>query len=142
MLGQPNSCPLLFWLQIMNKFIFLFMFLYSASAFSLEIVGVKNAELQNLYLYNGSRLTVYPEEGALVTVQGKANKRVKLDIKQSGVIYFAPGIRIVELRAKDPIITLNKYGEGEFAIGFSLRGEKHVSGNFQKSIKYRVNYVD
>ncbi len=118
------------------------MLVYSASAFSLEIIAVQNAELQNLYLYNGSRLTVYPEEGALISVQGKANKRVKLDITQSGVIYFAPGIRIVDLRAKDPIITLNKYGEGEFAIGFSLRGEKHVSGNYQKSIKYQVNYVD
>ena len=126
----------------MNTLLFLFMIVYSASAFSLEITGVKNAELQNLYLYNGSRLTVYPEEGALVSVQGKANKRVKLDIKQSGVVYFAPGIRIIDLRAKDPTITLNKYGEGEFAIGFSLRGEKHVSGNYQKSIKYRVNYVD
>jgi hypothetical protein len=126
----------------MNKLLFLLMLVYSASAFSLEIIGVSDAELQNLYLYNGSRLTVYPEEGALISVQGKANKRVKLDITQSGVIYFAPGIRIVDLRAKDPIITLNKYGEGEFAIGFSLRGEKHVSGNYQKSIKYQVNYVD
>ena len=118
------------------------MFLYSASAFSLEITAVRNAELQDLYLYNGSRLTVHPEEGALLSVKGKANKRVKLDITQSGVIYFAPGIRIVDLRAKDPIITLDKYGEGEFAIGFSVRGEKHVSGNYQKSIKYQVNYVD
>jgi hypothetical protein len=126
----------------MNKLLFLLMLVYSASAFSLEITTVQNAELQNLYLYNGSRLTVYPEEGALVSVQGKANKRVKLDITQSDVIYFAPGIRIVDLRAKDPIITLNKYGEGEFAIGFSLRGEKHVSGNYEKSIKYQVNYVD
>jgi hypothetical protein len=126
----------------MNKLLFLLMLVYSASAFSLEIIGVRDAELQNLYIYNGSRLTVYPEEGALVSVQGKANKRVKLDITQSGVIYFAPGIRIVDLRAKDPIITLNKYGEGEFAIGFSLRGEKHVSGNYQKSIKYQVNYVN
>jgi hypothetical protein len=126
----------------MNKLLFLLMLVYSASAFSLEIIAVQNAELQNLYLYNGSRLIVYPEEGALISVQGKANKRVKLDITQSGVIYFAPGIRIVDLRAKDPIITLNKYGEGEFAIGFSLRGEKHVSGNYQKSIRYQVNYVD
>jgi hypothetical protein len=126
----------------MNKLLFLLMFIYSASVFSLEIIAVQNAELQNLYLYKGSRLTVYPEEGALISVQGKANKRVKLDITQNGVIYFAPGIRIVDLRAKDPIITLNKYGEGEFAIGFSLRGEKHVSGNYQKSIKYQVNYVD
>ena len=126
----------------MNKLLFIFMFLYSASAFSLEITAVRNAELQDLYLYNGSRLTVHPEEGALLSVKGKANKRVKLDITQSGVIYFAPGIRIVDLRAKDPIITLDKYGEGEFAIGFSLRGEKHVSGNYQKSIKYQVNYVD
>lgn len=118
------------------------MLVYSASACSLEIIGVKNAELQDLYLYNGSRLTIYPEEGALVSVQGKANKRVKLDIKQSGVIYFAPGIRVVDLRAKDPIITLDRYGEGEFAIGFSLRGEKHVSGKYRKSIKYQVNYVD
>jgi hypothetical protein len=126
----------------MNKLLFLLMLVYSASAFSLEIIAVQNAELQDIYLYNGSRLTVYPEEGALISVQGKANKRVKLDIKQSGVVYFAPGIRIVDLRAKDPIITLNKYGEGEFAIGFSLRGEKHVSGNYEKSIKYQVNYVD
>jgi hypothetical protein len=126
----------------MNKLLFLLMLVYSASAFSLKIIAVQNAELQNLYLYNGSRLTVYPEEGALISVQGKVNKRVKLDITQSGVIYFAPGIRIVDLRAKDPVITLDKYGEGEFAIGFSLRGEKHVSGNYQKSIKYQVNYVD
>jgi hypothetical protein len=118
------------------------MIIYSASAFSLEITGVRNVELQNIYLYNGSRLTVYPEEGALVSIQGKANKRVKLVIKQSDVIYFAPEIRIVDILAKDPIITLDKYGEGEFAIGFSLRGEKHVSGNYQKSIKYQVNYVD
>jgi hypothetical protein len=125
----------------MNK-LFSFMIIYSASAFSLEITGVRNVELQNIYLYNGSRLTVYPEEGALVSIQGKANRRVKLDIKQSDVIYFAPEIRIVDLRAKDPVITLDKYGEGEFAIGFSLRGEKHVSGNYQKSIKYQVSYVD
>ena len=126
----------------MNKFLFLLAVIYSSSAVSLEIIGVKDAELQSLYLYNGSRLTVYPEEGALVSVQGKANKRVKLDIKQSGVVYFAPGIRIVDLRAKDPIITLNKYGEGEFAIGFSLLGEKHISGKYKKSIKYQVDYVD
>lgn len=142
MFGQPNGCPFYFGYTTMNKLLFLFMLLYSASAFSLDIIAVQNAELQDLYLYDGSRLTVYPEEGALVSVKGNANKRVKLDITQSGVIYFAPGIRIVDLRAKHPIITLDKYGEGVFAIGFSLRGEKHVSGNYQKSIKYRVNYVN
>ena len=115
MFGQPNGCPFYFGGPTMDKLLFLLMFIYSASAFSLEIIAVRNAELQDLYLYDGSRLTVYPEEGALVSVQGNANKRVKLDITQSGVIYFAPGIRIVDLRAKDPIITLDKYGEGEYS---------------------------
>jgi hypothetical protein len=126
----------------MNKFIFLLTLIYSESVFSLEIIGVKNAQLQDTYLYDGSRLIVYPEEGALVSVKGKAHKRVKLDIKNSNTLYLTPGARIADLRAKNSIITLNKYGEGEFAIGFSLLGEKHVSGKYTKPIRYKVNYVD
>ncbi|MFT4777452.1 MAG: hypothetical protein ACI9B7_001834 [Oleispira sp.] len=116
--------------------------MYSEFVFSLEIIGVKNAQLQDTYLYNGSRLIVYPEEGALVSVKGKAHKRVKLDIKNSNTLYLTPGVRIADFRAKNSIITLNKYGEGEFAIGFSLLGEKHVSGKYTKPISYKVNYVD
>ena len=126
----------------MNKFLFLLVLIYAPSVFSLEIVGVKNAQLQDLYLYNGSRLKVYPEEGVLITVEGKANKQVKLQIKTNGVVYLTPGVRIENLQPKQKIITLNKYGEGEFTIGFSLLGEKNISGKHSKRIKYQVDYLD
>lgn len=126
----------------MNKFIFLLSLIYSVSVFSLEIVAVKNARLKDLYLYNGSRLIVHPEEGVIVSVKGNANKQVILEINKSSSLYLTSGVRITNLCAKDSIITLNKYGEGEFAIGFSLLGERHVSGKYKKPIRYKVNYVD
>jgi hypothetical protein len=126
----------------MNKFIFLLILMYSESVFSLEIIAVKNAQLKDLYLYNGSRLIVHPEEGVIVSVKGNANKRVKFEINKSSNLYLTPGVKITNLAAKNSIITLNKYGEGEFAIGFSLLGERHVSGKYKKPISYKVNYVD
>jgi hypothetical protein len=116
--------------------------MYSESVFSLEIIAVKNAQLKDLYLYNGSRLIVYPEEGVIVSVKGNANKRVKFEINKSSNLYLTPGVKITNLAANNSIITLNKYGEGEFAIGFSLLGERHVSGKYKKPISYKVNYVD
>ncbi|MFT4993002.1 MAG: hypothetical protein ACI965_000018 [Paraglaciecola sp.] len=126
----------------MKKFLILCVFIYSPLVFALEIIGVQNAQLQDLYLYNGSKLNVYPDQGVLVFVKGQVNKRVKLDINTRGAVYFAPGVRIEDLSAKKPIITLDKYGEGQFEIGFSLLGEKNVSGKYKKSIQYKVDYVE
>jgi hypothetical protein len=126
----------------MNKLLFFLLFLYSASVFPLEIVGVKNAQLKDLFLYNGSRLEVTPEQGVIISVKGIENKRVKLTIKATGATYLTSGVRIENLRAKNPIIRLDKYGEGQFEIGFFLLGEKNVSGQHRKQIKYDVEYID
>jgi len=125
------------------KKIFLVLFvLYSGSVFSLETVSVKNAELNELYLYNGSRLEVMPEEGVIIYVKGTANKRVEIEIKATGAIYLTPGVRIANLKTKKPIIRLDKYGEGQFEIGFTLLGEKNVSGKLRKKINYDIEYLD
>ena len=116
--------------------------LYSGAVFSLETVRVKNAELTELYLYNGSRLEVMPEEGVIIYVKGTANKRVEIQMKASGATYLTQGARIDNLRAKNPIIRLDKYGEGQFEIGFYLLGEKNVSGKHRKQISYDIEYID
>jgi hypothetical protein len=126
----------------MKKLFLLFVLIYSIPAFSLEIAEVKNAQLKDLYFYNGSRVKVYPEEGVLILVKGIATKKVKIDIKVNGIVYLVQGVKIANIRAKHPIITLDKYGEGEFVIGFSLLGEKNVSGPYKKPIKYKIDYVD
>jgi hypothetical protein len=126
----------------MNKLLFFLLFLYSALVFPLEIVGVKNAQLKDLLLYNGSRLEVTPEQGVIISVKGIENKRVMIEIKASGAIYLTPGVRIDNLKAKNPIIRLDEYGEGQFEIGFFLLGEKNVSGKLRKQIKYDIEYLD
>ena len=126
----------------MQKILFLLLITYSTSLFSLEVKRVKNADLQGLYLYDGSRREVMPEEGVIVHVSGTANKRVKLEIKATGSVYLTSGVRIANLSAKKPIISLDRYGDGEFQIGFSLLGEKSVSGKHKKKIKYEIEYVD
>ena len=126
----------------MNKLLFFLLFLYSASVFPLEIVGVKNAQLKDLLLYNGSRLEVTPEQGVIISVKGFENKRVMIEIKASGATYLTQGARIDNLRAKNPIIRLDKYGEGQFEIGFYLLGEKNVSGKHKKQISYEIKYLD
>jgi hypothetical protein len=126
----------------MNKLLFFLLLLYSASVFPLEIVGVKNAQLKDLLLYNGSRLEVTPEQGVIISVKGIENKRVMIEIKASGATYLTQGARIDNLRAKDPIIRLDKYGEGQFEIGFYLLGEKNVSGKHRKQISYEIKYLD
>jgi len=83
-----------------------------------------------------------PEEGVIIYISGTANKRVKLEIKASGATYLTSGVRIENLKAKNPIIRLDKYGEGQFEIGFSLLGEKKVSGKHRKQIKYEIEYLD
>jgi hypothetical protein len=129
-------------IEPMKKIFLVLLVLYSASVFSLETVSVKNAELNDLYLYNGSRLEVMPEEGVIIYVKGTANKRVELKIKTTGAIYLTPGVRIANLKAKNPIIRLDKYGEGQFEIGFYLLGEKNVSGKLRKKINYDIEYLD
>ena len=126
----------------MNKLLFFLLFLYSASVFPLEIVGVKNAQLKDLFLYNGSRLEVTPEQGVIIAVKGIENKRVMIEIKASGAVYLTSGVRIANLKAKKPIIRLDEYGEGQFEIGFFLLGEKNVSGQHRKQIKYDIEYLD
>jgi len=128
--------------ETMNKIFLVLFILYSGSVFSLETVRVKNADLKDLYLYNGSRLEVMPEEGVIIYVKGTANKRVKIQIKASGATYLTAGARIENLKAKNPIIRLDKYGEGQFEIGFSLLGEKNVSGQHRKQIDYDIEYLD
>jgi hypothetical protein len=128
--------------ETMKKFFLVLFILYSGSVFSLETVNVKNAELNELYLYNGSRLEVMPEEGVIISVKGTANKRVELRIKAIGAIYLTSGVRIANLKAKKPIIRLDKYGEGQFEIGFTLLGEKKVSGKHRKQISYDIEYID
>ncbi|MFT5559015.1 MAG: hypothetical protein ACI9RZ_001491 [Sphingobacteriales bacterium] len=128
--------------EVMKKIFLVLFLLYSGAVFSLDTIRVKNAELNDLYLYNGSRLEVIPAEGVIIFVKGTANKRVELTIKATGAIYLTPGARIANLRAKNPIIRLDKYGEGQFEIGFSLLGEKKVSGQHKKQIKYEIEYLD
>jgi hypothetical protein len=128
--------------ETMKKIFLVLFVLYSGSVFSLETVRVKNAELKDLYLYNGSRLEVMPEEGVIIYVEGTANKRVKIQIKATGAVYLTSGVRIANLKAKNPIIRLDKYGEGQFEIGFYLLGEKNVSGKHRKQIKYEIEYLD
>jgi hypothetical protein len=129
-------------IEPMKKIFLVLLVLYSGSVFSLETVSVKNAELNDLYLYNGSRLEVMPEEGVIIYVKGTANKRVEIEIKATGAIYLTPGVRIANLKAKNPIIRLDKYGEGRFEIGFTLLGEKNVSGKLRKQINYDIEYID
>ncbi|PKH03632.1 hypothetical protein CXF72_05330 [Psychromonas sp. MB-3u-54] len=126
----------------MKKIFLVLLIFYSGALFSLETVRVKNAELPDLYLYNGSRLDVMPYDGVIVYVSGTANKRVKLDIKATGAIYLTQGARIENLRAKHSIIRLDRYGEGQFEIGFSLLGENKVSGQYKKQIKYEIEYLN
>jgi hypothetical protein len=126
----------------MNKLLFFLLFLYSASVFPLEIVGVKNAQLKNLLLYNGSRLEVMPEQGVIISVKGIENKKVMIKIKATGDTYLTSGVRIPNLKAKNPIIRLDEYGEGQFEIGFTLLGEKNVSGKLRKQIRYDIEYLD
>jgi hypothetical protein len=128
--------------ETMKKFFLVLFILYSGAVFSLETVSVKNAELNELYLYNGSRLEVMPEEGVIIYVKGTANKRVELKIKATGAVYLTSGARIANLKAKSPIIRLDKYGEGQFEIGFTLLGEKNVSGKLRKQINYDIEYLD
>jgi hypothetical protein len=128
--------------ETMNKIFLVLLLLYSGSVFSLKTTRVKNAELNDLYLYNGSRLEVIPEQGVIIYIEGNSNERVKLTIKASGAVYLTSGVRIENLRAKNPIIRLDKYGEGQFKIGFNLLGEKKVSGDHKKQIKYQIEYFD
>ncbi|MFT5294405.1 MAG: hypothetical protein ACI9YH_000411 [Colwellia sp.] len=128
--------------ETMKKLLLVLLLLYSGSAFSLETVSVKNAELNDLYLYNGSSLEVMPEEGVIISVKGTANKRVKIQIKATGAVYLTSGVRIANLRANNPIIRLDKYGEGQFEIGFYLLGEKNVSGKHRKQINYDIEYLN
>ena len=126
----------------MKKFLFILLFIYSASVFSLEIQSVKNADLKKLFIYDGSRDTITPEDGIIIYVKGKANKRVSFKIKKSGSIYLTPGARIENLKAKRSVILLDKFGEGQFEIGFSLVGEKKVSGKYKTQIKYEIEYIN
>jgi hypothetical protein len=128
--------------ETMKKFFLVLFILYSGAVFSLETVRVKNAELNELYLYNGSRLEVMPEEGVIIYIKGTANKRVEIEIKATGAIYLTSGVRIANLKAKNPMIRLNEYGEGQFEIGFTLLGEKNVSGKHRKQINYDIEYLD
>jgi len=126
----------------MKQILFILLFIYSASVFSLEIQSVKNADLKKLFIYDGSRDIIAPEDGIIVYVKGKANKRVRFKIKKTGSIYLTPGARIEGLRAERSVILLDKFGEGHFEIGFSLVGEKKVSGKHKKGIKYEIEYVE
>lgn len=126
----------------MKKVLFVLLFIYSATGFSLEIQGVKNADLKKLYIYQGSRQWIAPEDGITVYVKGKANKRVGLKLKKSGPVYLTQGARIEDIRAKRPVILLDRFGEGQFEIGFSLAGEKQVSGKYKTPIKYEIEYVN
>lgn len=102
---------------------------------------MKNVDLKKLYLYKGSRETVAPEDGIVIYVKGKANKRVRFKMKRGGTTYLTQGARIENIRAKRPVILLDKYGEGQFEIGFSLVGEKPVSGKYKKQLKYEIEYI-
>jgi hypothetical protein len=124
----------------MKNILFVLLFIYSTSIFSLEISRVKNVELKELYIYDGSRQYVEPEDGVVVYVKGKANKMVRISIKHQGAIYLTEGVRIQDLKAKKPVISLDKYGEGQFELGFSLVGEKKVGGKHRKQIKYEIKY--
>lgn len=126
----------------MKKFLFILLFISSVSVFSLEIQSVKNADLKKLFIYDGSRDIVAPEDGIIIYIKGKANKRVNFKIKKTGSIYLTPGARIENLKAKNSVIILDKFGEGQFEIGFSLVGEKKVSGKYKTQIKYDIEYVE
>lgn len=126
----------------MKKFLFILLFISSVSVFPLEIQSVKNADLKKLFIYDGSRDIVAPEDGIIIYVKGEANKRVSFKLKESKSIYLTPGARIENLKAKNSIIILDKFGEGQFEIGFSLVGEKKVSGKYKTQIKYDIEYVE
>jgi hypothetical protein len=126
----------------MKIFLLLLILMIPNSVFGLEIMWVKNVQLKGIFFYNGSTQTVHPEDGVVISVKGKASKQVELEIKTRGDVYLTPGARIANLKPKNRIITLNKYGEGDFYVGFLLLGETDVSGQHKKSIKYNVNYVD
>jgi len=126
----------------MKNILFILLFIYSVSVFSLEIQSVKNVDLKKLFIYDGSRDTIHPEDGIIVYVKGKANKRVRFKLKKSGKIYLTPGVRIENLKAERSVILLDRFGEGQFEIGFSLVGEKKVSGKHKKGIKYEIEYVE
>lgn len=125
----------------MKKILFVLLFICSTSVFSLEIQSVKNVDLNKLDIYDGSRETIAPEDGIIIYVKGEANKKVSFKIKKRGPIYLATGARIENLKAKNSIIILDKFGEGQFEIGFSLIGEKKVSGKYKIQIKYDIEYV-
>ena len=126
----------------MKKLLFILLFIYSISIYSLEITGVKNVDLKGLFLYDGSTQWVTPEDGVAIYIKGKANKRVEIKIKEGGTIYLTQGARIEDLKAERSIILLDKFGEGKFKVGFSLIGENKVSGKHKKQIKYNIEYVD
>lgn len=125
----------------MKRILFVLLFIYSTSVFSLEIQSVKNINLNKLNIYEGSRETIYPEDGIIIYVKGEANKKVSFKIKKRGPIYLRSGVRIENLKAKNSVIILDKFGEGQFQIGFSLIGEKKVSGKYKVQIKYNIEYV-
>jgi len=126
----------------MKQILFILLFMYSALVFSLEIQSVKNADLKKLFIYDGSIDTVAPEDGIIIYVKGKANKKVNFKIKKTKSIYLTPGARIENLKARNSIIILDKFGEGQFEIGFSLVGEKKVSGKYKTQIKYEIEYIN
>ncbi|MFT5721315.1 MAG: hypothetical protein ACI9W6_001628 [Motiliproteus sp.] len=128
--------------EVMKRIFMVLLVCYSTAVFALETVRVKNSELEGLSLYNGSRLEVMPEEGVIIYVSGTANKRVRLEVQATGAVYLTPGVRIENLRARKPIITLDKYGEGQFDIGFALLGEKKVSGQHRKQLNYELKYLN
>ncbi|MGB6128632.1 MAG: hypothetical protein WBG30_07775 [Psychrilyobacter sp.] len=125
----------------MKKLLFVLLLISSVSVFSLEITRVENVDLKRLYLYKGSQQWIAPEDGVIIYVKGEANKRVKFKTKEDGVMYLTQGVRIEALRAKRSVILLDDFGEGKFEIGFSLVGEKKVSGKYKKKIKYEIEYV-
>lgn len=125
----------------MKNILYIFLFIYSTSIYPLEVQRIKNIDLKDLCIYKGSRKLVFPEDGVILYIKGKANKVVKLYIKKNNLLYLAQGVRIENLRARQSIITLDKFGEGKFEIGFSLVGEKKVSGKHEKQIKYKIEYL-
>lgn len=126
----------------MKFILFALLFIYSKLIFTLEIIDVKNVDLKGLYFYEKSEQWISPEDGAIIYVKGKANKRVEVKIKKEGTVYLTKGVRIENLKPKRSIIILDKFGEGQFDIGFSLIGEKKVGGKYKKQIKYDIEYVE
>lgn len=125
----------------MKKILFVLLFICSTSVFSLEVQSIKNVDLNKLNIYYGSREIIAPEEGIIIYVKGEANKKVSFKIRKRGPIYLTSGARIENLKPKNSIIILDKFGEGQFEIGFSLIGEKKVSGKYKIQIKYNIEYV-